>query len=105
MEAVGDDDPREEQLGDVPDGVGAELYPTHLEYLSRHPAFHEGVLSFPDPGGGHQDIAFDQVTDTEEPVEGSSRAKIRLRNGAIVLASGAVIAAAIAAVRYRRKHR
>jgi hypothetical protein len=105
MEAVGDDDPGDDQLGDVPDGVGAELYPTHLEYLSRHPAFQEGVLSFPDPAGGHQDIALDQVTDAEEPGEGGSRAKIRLRNGAIVLASGAVIAGAIATVRYRRKHK
>lgn len=104
-----DDDDREEPddapLGEFPAGVGAELYPEHLEYLKQHEAFQEAVLSFPDASGGHQDVALDQVTDAETPSAGSSRGKIRLRNGVIVLASGAVIAAAIATVRYRRKHK
>jgi hypothetical protein len=97
-----DDDADDEQAGDVPEGVGADLYPTHLEHLSRHEAYQDAVLSFPDAEGGQQDIPLDQVSEIEEPSRGSSRGKIRLRNGAIVLASGAVIAAAIAALRYRR---
>ncbi len=105
MGTPGNDEPDDAQLGDVPDGVGADLYPTHLEYLSRHEAFQDAVLSLPDSAGDKQDVALPEVTAAERPSEGSSRAKIRLRNGAIVLASGAVIAAAIAAVRYRRKHK
>jgi hypothetical protein len=97
-----DDDPDDPQLGDVPEGVGGELYARHLEHLSRHEAYRDAVLSFPDAAGGKQRVALDQVADIEDPSEGSSRWKIRLRNGAIVLASGAVIAAAIAALRYRR---
>jgi hypothetical protein len=97
-----DEDPDNVQPGDVPEGVGAELYPTHLEHLSRHEAYQDAVLSFPDVAGNKQDVALDQVTETEAPAEGGGRWKIRLRNGAIVLASGAVIAGAIAALRYRR---
>ena len=93
-------------LGEVPDGVvGADLYPRHLEHLSRQEEFSEAVLSFPDADGGFQDIQLDDVESTENPAEGSSRGKILLRNGAIVVASGAVIAGALATVRYRRKHR
>jgi hypothetical protein len=51
---------------------------------------------FPDEAGGHRDIALDDVKVTEDD-DGSNRTKILLRNGAIVLASGAVIAGAIAA--------
>jgi hypothetical protein len=97
-----DDDPGDGQSGDVPEGVGGELYARHLEHLSRHEAYRDAVLSFPDAAGGTQDVALDQVTEIDDPSEGSSRWRIRLRNGAIVLASGAVIAAAIAALRYRR---
>jgi hypothetical protein len=97
-----EDDADDEQSGDIPEGVGADLYPTHLEHLSRHEAYQDAVLSFPDAAGGRQDVALDQVTAIEEPSHGNSRGRIRLRNGAIVLASGAVIAAAIAALRYRR---
>jgi hypothetical protein len=97
-----DDDP---MLGEVPEGLGADLYPKHLEDLKREPAFGEAVLSFPDDAGGHHEISLDDVEATEGADDGSDRTKILLRNGAIVLASGAVIAGAIAAVRYRRKHR
>ncbi|MCJ7673497.1 MAG: hypothetical protein MUP67_15860 [Acidimicrobiia bacterium] len=102
------DDPndRDEQvLGEVPEGLGSDLYSKHLEDLKREPAFGEAVLSFPDEAGGHHEIALDDVEGTEDAADGSNRTKILLRNGAIVLASGAVIAGAIAAVRYRRKHR
>jgi hypothetical protein len=50
-------------------------------------------------------VALDQVTAVEHSDDGSDRAKIWLRNGAIVVASGAVIAGAIAALRYRRRHK
>lgn len=98
-----DDDAADDgQSGDVPEGVGADLYPTHLEHLRRQEAYQDAVLSFPDAEGRKQDIPLDQVTEIEEPSRGGSRGKITLRNGVIVVASGAVIAAAIAALRYRR---
>jgi hypothetical protein len=97
------DDPDDAQLGDVPEGLAADLYPRHLEHLSRQDAYRDAVLRFADAPDGAHDVALDQVTGIEDPSEGSSRWKIRLRNGAIVLASGAAIAAAIAALRYRRR--
>jgi hypothetical protein len=97
------DDP---PLGEVPDGiVGADLYPKHLEYLSRHDAFQDGVISFPDSEGDDHDVALDQVSDAEDDEGDTSRTKIRLRNGAIVVVSSAVVAGAIAALRYRQKHK
>ncbi|MGH9024634.1 MAG: hypothetical protein ACRDWD_00725, partial [Acidimicrobiia bacterium] len=63
MEARSDDDFDEAQVGDVPEGVGADLYPKHLEYLSRHEAFQEAVLSFPDSAGGRHDVEIHEVED------------------------------------------
>jgi hypothetical protein len=100
-----DDDPVEPLLGEMPEGLGADLYSKHLEDLKREPAFGEAVLSFPDEAGGRHEIAIDEVEGTEDTDDGSNRTKILLRSGAIVVVSGAVIAAAIAAVRYRRRHR
>jgi hypothetical protein len=93
-------------LGEVPDDiVGADLYPKHLEYLSRHDAFQDGVISLTDADGADQDVALDQVSDAEDAEGETSTTRIRLRNGAIVVASGAVVAGAIAALRYRNKHK
>jgi len=100
-----DRDSEEQVLGEVPEGLGADLYSKHLEDLKREPAFGEAVLSFPDEAGGHQEIAIGDVEGTAGVDDGSNHTKILLRNGAIVVASGAVIAGAIAAVRYRRRHR
>ena len=100
-----DGDSDEQLLGEVPEGLGADLYSKHLDDLTSEPAFGEAVLSFPDEAGGHQQIAIGDVERTEGADDGSNHTKILLRNGAIVVASGAVIAGAIAAVRYRRRHR
>ena len=91
-------------LGEVPAGVGGELYAKRLEGLSRQEAFGEGVLSITDTEGGEQEIPLGEVAGTEHDHE-TDRTKIRLRNGAIVVVSGAVIAAAVATIRYRRKHK
>ena len=99
------DNSDDQVLGEVPEGLGSDLYSKHLEDLKREPAFGEAVLSFPDEAGGHQEIALGDVESTADADDGSNRTKILLRNGAIVLASGAVIAGAVAAVRYRRRHR
>src|SRR5918996_78609 len=100
-----DESAEDAQSGDVPEGVDAGLYATHLEHLRQHEAYQDAVLSFPDAEGRKQDVPLGEVETIEEPARGSSRGRIRLRNGAIVLASGAVIAAAIAALRYRRSRK
>jgi hypothetical protein len=92
------------QLGEVPAGLEADLYSKHLDKLSKDDEFGEAVLSFRDAEGDEQEIPLDEVAGTEHDA-GSNRTKILLRNGAIVVATGAVIAGALAAVRYRRKHK
>lgn len=94
----------EPALGEVPDGLGADLYAQRLERLSKEEAFGEGVLSFSDAEGVEQDIRLDDVAGTEHD-HGSNRTKILLRSGAAVVVTGAVIAGAVAALRYRRKHK
>jgi hypothetical protein len=106
MAMVDDDDTEldEPQLGEVPAGLQSDLYSKRLETLSRDEEFGEGVLSFRDEAGSEQEIPLDEVAGTEHDA-GSNRTKILLRNGAIVVATGAVIAGALAAIRYRRKHK
>ena len=92
-------------VGEVPEGLDSELYARHLENLSRDEAFGEAVLSFRDAEGRDQEIPIHEVAGTEPDDAGRNRTKILLRNGAIVVVTGAVIAGAIAAVRYRRRHK
>lgn len=100
-----DDDVDDVHLGEVPEGLGSDLHARNLESLSRDPAFSDGVLSLADTDGARHEIALDDVDSLEEDSGGTNRTKIVLRNGAIVVATGAVIAGAIAAVRYRRRKR
>lgn len=100
-----DDDLDEVHLGEVPEGLGPDLHASRLESMSREPAFSDGVLSFADADGQERQIALDDVDSLEEDAGGANRTRIVLRSGAIVVASGAVIAGAIAAVRYRRRKR
>jgi len=98
------DDFEEPQLGEVPAGLSADLYAERLENLSKDEAFDEAVLSFPDADGVEQEIHLDDVEATEHD-HSSNRTKIILRSGAAVVVTGAVIAGAVAAIRYRRKHK
>ena len=99
------DDHDDSPVGEVPEGLDSGLYARHLESMSRDEAFGGAVLSFRDDQGREQEIPIEDVASTEPEHEGPSRTKITLRNGAIVVVTGAVIAGAIAAVRYRRKHK
>ena len=102
---MADDDLDPDPVGEVPEGLGSDLYTNRLGDLSRDPAFQDAVLHFPDDAGTRREVLLDEVESVEHSSDGSDRAKIWLRNGAIVVASGAVIAGAIAALRYRRRHR
>lgn len=92
-------------LGEVPEGLGPDLHASRLESMRREPAFSDGVLSFADADGHEREIALDEVDSLEADSGGANRTKIVLRSGVVVVATGAVIAGAIAAVRYRRRKR
>jgi len=107
-----DDDLEEVHLGEVPEGLGPDLHARNLESMSREPAFSDGVLSLTDTDGVQREVSLDDVHSAEsfqadgaDDEPGRSRTKIVLRSGVIVVATGAVVAGAIAAVRYRRKKR
>ena len=104
MAVVDDGHDEDAPVGEVPEGLSSDLYARHLESLTQDEAFGEAVLSFRDVEGQQQEIEIGDVAGTESD-EGPSRTKIVLRNGAIVVVTGAVIAGAIAAVRYRRRHK
>jgi hypothetical protein len=104
MAVVGDGTDDDAPVGEVPEGLASDLHARDLERLSQDEAFGEAVLSFRDVEGQQQEIPIGDVTGTESD-EGPSRTKILLRNGAFVVVTGAVIAGAIAAVRYRRRHK
>ena len=99
-----DDEFDDAHLGEVPAGLGSDLYAKRLENLSRDEAFDDGVLSFADADGVEQEIKLEDV-ETAEHDHHSNRSKIVLRSGAAVVVTGAVIAGAVAAIRYRRKHK
>ena len=98
------DDHDDAPVGEVPEGLDSGLYARHLDKLSKDEAFGDAVLSFRDEEGREQEIPIEDVAGTEADAE-PNRTKIVLRNGAIVVVTGAVIAGAIAAVRYRRRHK
>ena len=93
-------DDYEHMEGDVPDGVGPEVFREHLARVARHHA----------DDGAH--ITLDEERLYLDDIEGvevepdRNRSRIRLRNGVIIGGlTGAAIVAALATVRFRRRHR
>lgn len=85
--------------GDVPEGVGPEVFRERLEQVTR-----DGVER-----GAH--ITLDDETlfvgdiESVEAEPDTNRSRVRLRNGIIIGGlTGAAIVAALATVRYRRRH-
>ena len=92
-------DDRDEVRGEVPEGVGPEVFRERLDHARRHGAEHGGHITLRDQGVFLDDI------DSVEPEGEGSRSRVRLRNGLIIGGlTGAAIVAALATVRYRRKH-
>ena len=86
--------------GEVPEGVGPEVFRERLERLRRDGAEHGAHIRLQD-----EDVFLDDIQSVEEEPEGQ-RSRVRLRNGVIIGGlTGAAIVAAIATVRYRRRHR
>jgi hypothetical protein len=88
----------EEVRGDVPEGVGPEVFRERLEQARRHGAEHGGHITLQD-----QSVFLDDIDSVEAEGEGH-RSRVRLRNGLIIGGlTGAAIVAALATVRYRRR--
>lgn len=85
--------------GEVPEGVGPEVFRERLRQASQQ-----------DPDDGAHITLDDEVVFLEdiESVEAeteSHKSRVRLRNGLIIGGvTGAAIVAALATVRYRRRH-
>jgi hypothetical protein len=86
--------------GEIPEGVGPEIFREHLEQVSRRHSDDGAHITL-----DKEDIYLEDIQGVEEE-SGSSRSRIRLRNGVIIGGlTGAAIVAALATVRYRRRHR
>src|SRR5258708_14863439 len=95
-----DDSEDEQQQGEVPEGVGPEVFREHLEQVTRQHA-HDGAHITLD----EETVYLEDIQGVEQE-PGSGRSRIRLRNGVIIGGiTGAAIVAALATVRYRRRHR
>ena len=94
------DSEHEETRGEIPDGVGPEVFRERLRQAAQQ-----------DPAdGGHIELengrVFLEDIDTVEAEPGGHHSRVRLRNGAIIGGlTGAAIVAALATLRYRRRHR
>ncbi len=95
-----DDSEQEHLQGEVPEGVGPEVFREHLERVSRQHADDGAHITLQEESLYLEDIQGVE----QEP--GSGRSRIRLRNGVIIGGiTGAAIVAALATVRYRRRRR
>lgn len=95
------DDPEHEHAGgEIPEGVGPEVFREHLEQVSRQHAGDGAHITVE-----NEDVYLEDIQEIE-PESVGGRSRIRLRNGVIIGGlTGAAIVAALATVRYRRRHR
>ena len=95
-----DDFELEHVEGDVPEGVGPEVFREHLARVARHHADHDAHITL-DEGR----LYLDDIEGVEQEAD-RARARIRLRHGVIIGGrTAAAIVAAMATVRFRRRHR
>ena len=93
-----DSDDTEHTQGEVPEGVGPEVFRERLDQARREGAEHGGHIRLRD-----EHLYLEDIESIEEEDEGAS-SRVRLRNGLIIGGlTGAAIVAALATVRYRRR--
>jgi hypothetical protein len=99
--AVGDDDHDSDAVsGEVPEGVGPEIFRERLDRLRHEGAEHGAHIRLQD-----EQVYVEDIESIEDEPE-SNRSRVRLRNGLIIGGlTGAAIVAAIATVRYRRRRK
>src|SRR5664279_1952586 len=84
--------------GDVPEGLGPEVFRERLRQAAQQDPAHGAHITL-DSG-----TVFLEDVDTVEAEPEGHKSRVRLRNGAIIGGlTGAAIVAALATVRYRRR--
>ncbi len=95
-----EDSEHERPGGEVPEGVGPEIFRERLEQVSRQHADDGAHITVES-----KDLYLEDIQGVEQE-PGGGRSRIRLRNGVIIGGlTGAAIVAALATVRYKRRHR
>jgi hypothetical protein len=86
--------------GEVPHGVGPEVFRERLRDAAAQDPEHGAHVTLDDQGLYLADI------ESVEADDDGHRTRIRLRNGVIIAGiTGAAIVAALATIRFRRRHR
>jgi hypothetical protein len=85
--------------GEVPHGVGPEVFRERLRQVAGQDPEHGAQVTLQDAT-----IFVADIESIEEEAPGSERSRVRLRNGVIIAGvTGAAIVAALATVRFRRR--
>ncbi len=85
--------------GEVPEGVGPEVFRQQLRQAADQDPAHGAHIRL------DRDTVFLEDIETVEEEAGSGHSRVRLRNGVIIGGlTGAAIVAALATMRYRRRH-
>jgi hypothetical protein len=86
--------------GEVPEGVGPEIFRERLEQVRRQHAGDGAHITL------EEEVLYLEDIEDVEQESGGSRSRVRLRNGVIIGGlTGAAIVAALATVRYKRRRR
>jgi hypothetical protein len=96
------DEPHDSEYtqGEVPHGVGPEVFRERLRDAAAQDPEHGAHVTLDDEGLYLADI------ESVEADDDGHRTRIRLRNGVIIAGvTGAAIVAALATIRFRRRHR
>ena len=96
--SVVDETEAEAAQGEVPHGVGPEVFREHLRQAARQDPEHGAHVTL------HDEDLFLADIESVEAEDGGHRSRITLRNGAIIAGvTGAAIVAALATIRFRRR--
>lgn len=91
-------DVTEDVQGEIPDGVGPEVFRERLRQAAQQDPEHGAHVTLHDEG-----LYLADIESVEEDEDGH-RSRITLRNGAIIAGvTGAAIVAALATIRFRRR--
>jgi hypothetical protein len=94
-----DDAERDDPPGEIPAGVGPEIFREQLRRAAEQDPAHGAHIRL------EEEVVFLEDIESVEAEPGGHRSRVRLRNGLIIGGiTGAAIVAALATIRYRRRH-
>ena len=95
-----DHDAPGEAHGEVPEGVGPEVFRERLRQAAGEETAADAHIQLDE-----QAVVLGDIETVEAEDAGGHRSRVRLRNGVIIGGlTGAAIVAALATIRYRRRH-